>query len=184
MKPLPLLLLAALLPLAACDRPTADPALEADAHADDPGRIEFTGYGDSVAERGDTISPADLAADPARYDGQRVRVEGTIVQVCQQKGCWMTLQNGTDEPVRVHVQKDDAGEYRWTLPMDLGPQRAIVEGTAEARTVDVDEQRHYAEDAGRPQEEIDAITIPQQTVVIHASGVLVERAHGAAPAVY
>jgi hypothetical protein len=177
-------LLAALLLLAACNRPTADPALEVDAHADDPGRIDFTAYGDPIAEDGEAISPADLAANPAAYDGQRVRVEGTIVQVCQQKGCWMTLENGTDEPIRVHVPKDEAGEYRWTLPMDLGPQHVIVEGTAEARTVDVDERRHYAEDAGRPQEEIDAITIPQQAAVIHASGILVERTHGAVPAVY
>jgi len=47
-----------------------------------------------------------------------------------------------------------------------------MEGHAFKETTPVEELRHYAEDAGKPQEEIEAITEPKEEVKFLASGVL------------
>jgi len=39
--------------------------------------------------------------------------------------------------------------------------------------VSIDEQRHYAEDAGKSAEEIASITVPKRTYSFEADGVLV-----------
>jgi hypothetical protein len=137
--------------------------------------VAYMSFGEMVAEEGPALAPADLTADPHAYHGQTVRIEGTIRQVCQQAGCWITLDNPAGEPVRVHVPRDAAGDYAWTFPMDLGPRRAIIEGTARADTLSVDEQRHYAEDAGRPEGEIEAIDQEAFTASVLARGALVEQ---------
>lgn len=176
MRIIPLLLVGILL-LAACERSDDQP--NGERSGDTP--VEFMSFGEEIPTEGPAISAADIAAEPNSYANQDVRVEGTVVTVCQQAGCWLTLENPAGEPVRVHVPKDEAGEYLWTLPMDLGPRMAIVEGTAFADTLSVEDQRHYAEDAGRPQTEIDAITEPQASAYIIARGILVEQSAAPLP---
>ena len=39
----------------------------------------------------------------------------------------------------------------------------------------VDDQRHYAEDAGKTEEEILAITLPKRTLSVTSNGVLLQR---------
>lgn len=139
----------------------------------------YTPYGEPVAldDGAPTVAPSSLLADPTAYDGETVRVEGTVAEVCQAAGCWLTLRDtgaSDGETVRVLVPKDSAGSYVYTFPTDLGMVDVVLEGTAEVDTMGVDELRHYAEDEGRPQEEIDAITEPQPTVVLTARGALVE----------
>ncbi len=137
---------------------------------------EYVSYGEPLAV-GDGItalSPAALTADPLAYDGTVVRVEGTVSQVCQAKGCWLTLQNPTATPVRVQVPRDAEGAYLFTFPTDLGAREAIVEGVVLVDTTSAETLRHLAEDEGRPQAEIDAIVAPQPTIVLTARGVLVK----------
>jgi hypothetical protein len=171
MTRIPLFILAAVLLLAGCER--SDDLPNGEASGDTP--IQYMSFGEEISAEGLAIAPADLAAEPTAYANQDVRVEGTVVSVCQQAGCWLTLENPAGEPIRVHVPKDDDGEYLWTLPMDLGPRMAIVEGTAFADTLSVDEQRHYVEDAGGSQAELDAITEAQASAYVIARGILVEQ---------
>ena len=170
MKPFHILALAAIALLATACEPREEPQPPEEAVS-----VSYLSFGEMVAEEGPALSPADLEADPRAYHGQTVRVEGTIRQVCQQAGCWLTLDNPAGDPVRVLVPRDPAGEYAWTFPMDLGPRHAIIEGTAQADTLSVDDLRHYAEDAGLPQQEIDAIDEPAFTASVLARGVLVEQ---------
>lgn len=140
---------------------------------------DYTPFGEPVAldDGTPTVTPSTLLTDPAAYDGEIVRVEGTIAEMCKMMGCWLTLRDTdaeTGETVRVRVPTDEEGEYVYTFPTDLGMIDAIVEGTVSVDTMGVDELRHYAEDEGRSQEEIDAITEPQPTVVLTAHGALVE----------
>lgn len=151
------------------DAPPATPVVAAD----------YVPFGEPVAldDGTPTVTPSALLADPAAYDGETVRVEGTIAEMCRMMGCWLTLRDtGAEagETVRVRVPTDEEGEYVYTFPTDLGMIDAIVEGTVEVDTMSVDELRHYAEDEGRSQEEIDAITEPKPTVVLTARGALVE----------
>lgn len=155
----------------------ADPDVAEEGETDElDAPVEYAAYGESVVlEDGMTaLSPTTLTADPLAYDGTVVRVEGTVAEVCQMAGCWLTLQNPTATPIRVQVPRDEAGEYVYTFPTDLGMVDAIIEGTVVLDTLGVDELRHYAEDEGRSAAEIEAITEPQPTVRLIARGALVE----------
>ncbi len=109
-------------------------------------------------------------------DGETVVVEGTISKICQQKGCWMTLENEAGETFRVAVPKDEAGDYVFTFPMDATGATARLAGTFTLEEESVETLRHLAEDEGQSPEAIDAITAPQRTYVLTASGARLTRA--------
>ena len=158
----------------------AEPEVAEEIATDDLGaNAEYAAFGESVVLEDGTMAldPATLTADPLAYDGTVVRVEGQVAEVCKAMGCWLTLQNPTATPIRVQVPRDEAGAYVFTFPKDLGMVDAIIEGTVTVDTLGVDELRHYAQDEGRSQEEIDAITEPQPTVQLVARGALVKVAN-------
>jgi hypothetical protein len=139
---------------------------------------EYVSYGDPLTVDEDdfvALDPVALTEDLGTYMNTVVRVQGTVAQVCQMKGCWLTFETPASVPVRVQVPRDSAG-YVFTFPTDLGAAEVVVEGMVTADSTDVETLRHFAEDEGRPQEEIDAITEPQQTVTLTARGALVKRA--------
>ncbi len=113
---------------------------------------------DEMAEKFKTLKPGDTLA---------VKFMGEVNAVCQAKGCWMTMNMGEEEAM-VKFK-----EYGFFMPKDLAGKDVIVEGKAFVEEVSVDEQRHYAEDAGKTKEEIAAITAPKRTLSITSNGVLV-----------
>lgn len=166
MNRLPAILLAMLLVLAACERAEEQPP--------DAGAVTYLSFGEDIPEDHPALAPADLAADPSVFHGQDVRVAGTIVEVCQRRGCWLTFAGHAGEAVTIHVPRDAAGEYLWTVPLDLGRRHAIVEGEASVDTLSVERLRQRAAGAGRPPDEVEAITQPQLVSRIRARGILVE----------
>ena len=60
------------------------------------------------------------------------------------------------------------------MPLDSENSEVIVEGRAFVTKVSVKEQRHYAEDAGKSEEEIAKITEPKFTYAFEADGVLMK----------
>ena len=124
---------------------------------------------------GDVIS-AENASALAEIDelinGQnevRVKLKGKIHEVCQAKGCWMTLQdeNANHE---VFIKFKD---YAFFVPKDADGREAIVEGVLTIAETSVDELRHYAEDKGQSKEEIAAITKPKKELKMMANGVII-----------
>ena len=120
------------------------------------------------------VSADDLATRAADFDGETVAVEGTVREVCQQMGCWLTLDNAAGVPIRVEVPKDADGEYLYTFPMDTAGRPARLAGTVAVEETDVETLRHFAEDGGEGAEAVAAITAPERTVVLTASGVAFE----------
>lgn len=98
-----------------------------------------------------------------------LRVKGTILEVCQHSGCWITMDIGDGEVLMVNVL-----DHAYGLPKDAAGKDVWVEGVAVRELIQVDMLKHYAEDAGRSQEEIDAITEPQWTYTLDAVGVIIE----------
>jgi hypothetical protein len=98
-----------------------------------------------------------------------VKVYGTIVEVCQHTGCWLTFDLGNGEEIMVNMKDHD-----FYVPMDAAGKTAWVEGLATRELISVDMLKHYAEDAGRSQEEIDAITEDAWKYTIEAAGVVIE----------
>lgn len=97
-----------------------------------------------------------------------VTVSGTITEVCQAAGCWVKLKNEAGEDVFVKFQ-----DGKISVPKDMAGHKAIVHGTAVRKTVSVEQQRHFAEDAGKSADEIAQITEPKTSVRINSNGVVI-----------
>ncbi len=109
-----------------------------------------------------------FASDRASFNGYTGKVKGTVVDVCQNKGCWMKLDLGNGETMRVSFK-----DYGFFVPKDLAGKQVVVQGNAEVKNISVDEQRHFAEDAGKSKEEVEAITEPKEELTFVADGVIV-----------
>ena len=79
----------------------------------------------------------------------------------------MKLKLENDEQVMVKFK-----DYGFFMPKNIAGKEVIVNGKAYVTEVSVEEQRHYAEDAGMSSEEIAMITEPKKTYSFEADGVL------------
>jgi len=98
-----------------------------------------------------------------------VVVSGIINEVCKKKGCWMTIDIGDNEEMRVTFK-----DYGFFVPKDCDGKEAIFKGTASFDTTSVEDLKHYASDEGISQDEIDLITEPEVAMVFEATGVVIK----------
>lgn len=130
---------------------------------------------ENLAHFGELITPEGaedvntLLASVENEEELNAKVSGTIVEVCQSKGCWMTLQLDNGETMRVTFK-----DYGFFVPKDAAGKTVIMDGIAKVDVTDVETLRHYAEDAGKTQEEIDAITEAKKGLSFEASGVIIK----------
>jgi hypothetical protein len=111
-----------------------------------------------------TVSVDKLLASPAEYDGKYVRVSGQVSNVCPKKGCWLQLHDDkTNENLFVKFPDPEQGRL---IPMDAVGKPAIVEGTVKVKEISEAMARHYKQDAGAPQAEIEKIVGPQKQISI------------------
>jgi len=96
-----------------------------------------------------------------------VKLTGDVAAVCQMSGCWVDLRLPNDEVLHVTF-KDDA----FLLPKDAAGKTAVIEGVATYEEIPVEMLKHMAEDEGKTQEEIDAITEPKLEYTFVAKGVI------------
>ena len=73
-----------------------------------------TTYGAAVNAT-DAIPAPAVAAEPDRYVGRRVTVDGRIGAVAQD-GCTASLQTDGGPPLRIDAPRDRAGACAWRLP--------------------------------------------------------------------
>ncbi|WP_292009745.1 DUF4920 domain-containing protein [Chryseobacterium sp.] len=99
---------------------------------------------------------------------ENVAIKGKVTDVCEKKGCWLTIETEDDSQFFVKMK-----DYAFFVPTALKGKNVVLEGNAERKVTSVDEQKHYAEDAKRPQSEIDAITKPKEEVRFVANGIKV-----------
>jgi len=163
-----LLLSALLLGLSACSS-DADPAPAPDATVTEAEASDGTAFGDPVPS-GEALTADALLADAESYAGTSVVVEGTVHEVCQMAGCWLTMTTEAGETVRIDVPRDESESYVYTFPKDISGRTVRIAGMLELKTESVDDLRHYAEDRGDSPEAIEAITEPRQTLVLTARG--------------
>ena len=119
----------------------------------------------------DVVSADVVLASPADYDGKPVRVMGVVQEVCPKRGCWMRV--GAQNPQANPAGDKDAAPLQTIfvkftcpiegrlIPMDAVNKPVIVEGTLQQAKISQAAARHYAEDGGATQEEIEAIVGPQ-----------------------
>lgn len=103
-------------------------------------------------------------------DTLNVTFRGDVASVCKQKGCWMkvALEDGREVMVKFR-------DYAFFVPKDIENKEVIMEGKAYVTEMSVEDQRHYAEDAGKSAEEVEAITEPAVTLSFLAGGVKIKK---------
>jgi len=123
-------------------------------------------YGAGTTAEG-TISVNDLEKKMTdkKFEG---KVSGKVVEVCQEKGCWMKIERANGEPLMVKFK-----DYGFFMPKNIVGKEVVIEGTASVKETSVKQLRHYAQDAGKSKEEIEKIKKPKKDVQFVASGVLV-----------
>jgi hypothetical protein len=96
------------------------------------------------------------------------KVSGTVTAVCQAKGCWMRMKTASGQEIMIKFK-----DYAFFMPKDLAGTNVVIDGVASVKTVSVATLKHYAEDAGKSEAEINAITEPKKEIMFMAKGVLV-----------
>ena len=127
-----------------------------------------TYYGEkfSITELEDYSS---LKKEISDFNKKDVKIEGEILSSCPMKGCWIKIRSEEDT---ILVKFKDYGFF---VPKNgIDGDRAIVNGKMSLETLSVEQLRHYAEDAGKSQEEINKIKDPQVSVTFLADGVYIE----------
>lgn len=141
-------------------------------------QIEETSKEIAYASFGDQINDADALSTKQmlkQYNGLMVgdtmhtKMIGKIKEVCTKKGCWMTLEMDGEKDVMVKFK-----DYGFFMPLNAEGE-VVINGKAFISETSVDELRHYAEDAGKSEEEIAAITTPKLQYHFEADGVLLKQ---------
>ena len=125
-------------------------------------------YGSKIDEKG-AVSVSELVTKMEGKDEMQAKVEGKVNNVCQAKGCWMTLDKGDGTTMRVTFK-----DYGFFVPKNISGKTVVINGKAYVDVTSVDELKHYAEDAGKSKEEIAKITEPEKALAFEADGVIVK----------
>ena len=90
------------------------------------------------------VSLAKVMANPSKYEGKTVRVEGVIVRSCKMEGCWLELApNATAKSVRVKMK-----DHAFFIPLDSAGATAKVEGIFSIKTMSKEMVDHLIEEDG------------------------------------
>jgi hypothetical protein len=116
---------------------------------------------------------SDILADPEQFNGKKVLVEGTVVDVCSNRGCWIKLASDKEfESIRFKV---DDGVI--VFPMDAKGKTAVAEGVVSVRTYSKEELIKQAEEHAKEEgKEFDPSTItgPKTVVQIKGEGAVIK----------
>ncbi len=116
------------------------------------------------------MSYDDLIGKMTSVDSMPAKITGKVSEVCQKKGCWMTIVS--DQP-NVPEMRVTFKDYAFFMPKDLSGKRVVCDGYAIVEVTPVDVLRHYAEDGGKSKAEIEAIKEPKRELAFEAAGVVI-----------
>ncbi len=125
-------------------------------------------FGEKITAKG-AMSYDEMLTKIEGKEKIEAKVKGTVESVCQVKGCWMNIISKEAGKPEMFVKFKDYGFF---MPLDIAGKEVIMDGYAFYETTPVDELRHYAEDAGKSKEEIEAITEPETELKFMAHGVI------------
>jgi len=111
------------------------------------------------------VDELDKKMTASKFDG---KLTGKVVEVCQEKGCWMKLEKANGEKLMVKFK-----DYSYFMPKNIVGKEVVLDGEARVNEISVKQLRHYASDAGKSKEEIEKIKEPRKELVFVARGVKV-----------
>ena len=130
---------------------------------------KMASFGSEIEATGSVTSDemAKTYTTLAVTDTLKTKFTGVVNEVCQAKGCWMkvALKDGSEAMVKFK-------DYGFFMPKDIAGKEVTMNGLAFVEEMSVEDQRHFAEDAGKTKEEIALITESKKTYSFEADGVL------------
>ena len=117
----------------------------------------------------DTTKISDIYASPDAFNGKRVKVEGPIVDVCAERGCWIAI--GSDQEFQTLRFKVDDGVI--VFPMEIKGRTAVVEGVLTVTTLSVADQIEQGEHMAKEKKTtFDPKTVkgPKTSIMIKGEG--------------
>ncbi len=122
------------------------------------------GQGVTLAE---SVSVSELAANPEKYAGRRVRIEGEVEDVCQMAGCWFTVKS--DAPGKTMKFKVTDGVM--VFPQTAKGKWAVAEGMVRKMVLDLEATKkvlkHEADEQGRP---FDPASVKEPMTIVRIDG--------------
>ncbi len=128
-------------------------------------------YGEYKVNPEDAISVEEmLTAFKENSEKNEFTFEAPLVEVCSKAGCWVNIDKGDGETFMVRF-KD-----HFTIPpaTEVGTE-AYLHGFAHWDTISVDLLQHFAEDSGKSEEEIAAITEPKFEMGFECDGITLKK---------
>ncbi len=141
------------------------------ATTDESAEVKSSFYGEEF----DYSQPETASAVLEKYknlkpgDTIQTTFASSVNSVCVKKGCWMRLKLDDNEESLVRFK-----DYGFFVPKDIEGQNAVVHGKLFVNETSVEDLKHYAEDAGKSEEEIAAITEPKLEFAFEADGVYLQ----------
>jgi hypothetical protein len=133
---------------------------------------EYAIFGDSISSD-KAISNVDMLVQYDKLkpgDTLNIKFKSKIKNVCQKKGCWMTLELPSGKEAFVKFK-----DYAFFVPKNAQNEEVIVNGKAFVSIESVEELKHYAKDEGKSQASIDSIVAPKTNYSFMADGVLIKK---------
>lgn len=131
-----------------------------------------TVYGKGVSIK-EATPVSSIYDDPSSYVGNKVSVEGLIVDVCTRRGCWMSIAG--DRPFETLRIKVTDGEM--VFPITARGSRALVEGEVQEIRMTKEEAlsfaKHQAEESGKKFDP-SSVTGPTVLYQIFATGAVIQ----------
>lgn len=121
------------------------------------------GAGVTLAE---TTPVSALAQQPDAWVGKRVRVEGTITEVCKMAGCWFNLAADAGQSLKFKVT-----DGVMVFPQSAVGKRVVAEGIVRKINLDLEQTKralaHEAEEQGKV---FDPATVTEPMAVVRLDG--------------
>jgi hypothetical protein len=105
---------------------------------------------------------AVVDATPEKFFKQTLLVEASVKVVCQNKGCWMQIEdNGHNAMVR--WESGCGGKY--AFPKDAAGKRILIQGSFYPKTISPEDVEHLKQESGGK------LSVPSETYEFNASSV-------------
>lgn len=130
-------------------------------------------YGKEITVKAKT-KIADILSQPKKFHGKRVLVEGQVVDVCTNQGCWIMISETKDsEPIRFKV---DDGVIVFPVDEKGGNVRAqgVVHAKEYSKEELIEQGKHHAEESGKT---FDPSTVKgsKMVVILKGEGAVISR---------
>lgn len=114
-------------------------------------------FGEEVDEA-QLVAISKILSQPESFLEQPVTISGTVIGVCEKRGCWMELASDVRyEKLRIKVRDGDM-----VFPVSTKGSKAIATGLLSAINLDLEQSKRYlAMLAKRKQQEFDPASVTE-----------------------